>query len=311
MAADDLSGAEKIILRTAYAPRYRRDFMFSGLPLAERLEAAITAETEQRCRDLKSWAKGEVQLLLSVLSVQSDLENGQLFLRSLLSGHINFIPSVPGCGALTADFWRNLTAAKGDRSAIAELCRYDPSCQSDILSRAVTELDRRGNLWDAEWLYMKSLMQLAQNTLVRHSSEGFRVTSSFLSYLTDLWNIRIWLALHSGVSHFNGEVHYLEGGTLSAEKLLFTNTFKQLLQGTFWQSRFESDDGLLAVLEKKFLAWQISLRMQNPLGIQVIVAYLARLYCEWRSLMTLFSALQSGLSREVAENVLFTDFRGI
>ncbi|MGN0839103.1 MAG: V-type ATPase subunit [Pyramidobacter sp.] len=308
MAAASLADSEKIILQSAYAPVYQRNFMFSGMPLADRLEAAVTAETAQRCRDLKSWAKGEIRLLLPVLSVQSDLENGQLFLRALLSGRTDFIPSVPGCGELTEDFWQSLNAANGSRSAIAELCRYDPSRQSDMLSGAVSELDRTGHIWDAEWFFMKNLMQLARGTLTRHSGESFRIVKRYLALLTDLLNIRIWLGLHIAADSRDAEVHYLDGGTISEERLLFTDKFKALLKDTFWQISTETEAAQLAALEKKFLAWQISLRLQNPLGIQVIVSYLARLYCEWRNLTTLFSALQCGLPREMVQNVLFTDF---
>ena len=51
----------------------------------------------------------------------------------------------------------------------------------------------------------------------------------------------------------------------------------------------------------------MTLRREDPLGVQVIISYRARLFCEWRNLMTIVSGLQSGLDRAALQSVLLID----
>ncbi len=306
MSGGDLADAEKILLDSAYAAVYRGGFILSGDTLAARLEGAVTAAAEERCLSLKSWAKGEVRLLLSVLSVQSDLENGLLFLRSLASGRTEYVPWLPGCGNLTGDFWRRLASARGDRALIEELCRLEPSAQSNALCGALAVLGETGKIWDAEWFYMKNVFAAARGVL--ELCGGARAVFEHLAYTIDLWNLRIWLGLHYGASG-GGDVHFLEGGSLPREDLLFAKSRKALLRGSFWQTREDGNspgvpEMSLLALERKFLLWQLGLRRQDPLGVQVMISYLARLFCEWRNLMTIFEGLGSGLDRAALQSVL-------
>lgn len=305
LACADLQGVERYLLDTVYGPLYRRDFMLSDMPLALKLESLISASARQRFGELKSWGKGTVRLLTSVLSIQSDLENGQLFLRALQSGRNDYEPAMPGCGELSPEFWRQLAGAGGDREQIDELCRYDPTELSNALSTAVKLLDESGRLWEAEWSYMKSSFDWAGGVLKRCRGANGMVVSQCLGYLIDLWNLRVWLSVHYGSGAPDEPARFLEGGSLPLERLLFAKSYKALLRGTFWRSRSaEPDERSLFELERQYLLWQMTLRREDPLGVSVIISYRARLFCEWRDLMTVVSGLQSGLDRAALQSVL-------
>lgn len=127
-----------------------------------------------------------------------------------------------------------------------------------------------------------------------------------LGYLIDLWNLRVWLGFHYGSGMQDEAVHFLEGGSLPLERLLFAKSYKALLRGSFWRSRgAEPDERSLFELERQYLLWQMTLRREDPLGVQVIISYRARLFCEWRNLTTIVSGLQSGLDRAALQSVLF------
>ncbi|WP_288297687.1 V0D/AC39 family V-type ATPase subunit [Pyramidobacter piscolens] len=306
LACADLKGVERSLLDTVYGPLYRREFMLTEMPLALKLENLISASARQRFSELKRWGKGSVRLLTSALSIQSDLENGQLFLRALRSGRNDYEPSMPGCGELSAEFWRQMARAGGDREQIDELCRYDPTVLSNVLSDAVKELDASGRLWEAEWLYMKGSFDWAASVLKRCRDSNGAAVSRCLGYLIDLWNLRVWLGFHYGSGMQDEAVHFLEGGSLPLERLLFAKSYKALLRGSFWRSRgAEPDERSLFELERQYLLWQMTLRREDPLGVQVIISYRARLFCEWRNLTTIVSGLQSGLDRAALQSVLF------
>lgn len=278
------------------------------IPQSVKLESLIFAFAQQRFSELKSWGKGAVRLLTSVLSIQSDLENGQLFLRALQSGRNNYEPTMPGCGELSPDFWRQMARTGGDRKQIDDLCRYDPTVLSNVLSDAVKKLDASGHLGGAEWLYMKGSFDWAGSVLKHCRGSNSAAVSQCLAYLIDLWNLRIWLGLHYGSGMPDETVRFLEGGSLPLERLLFAKSYKALLRGTFWRSRSaEPDERSLFDLERQYLLWQITLRREDPLGVQGIISYRARLLCEWRNLMTIVSGLQSGLDRVALQTLLLID----
>ena len=305
LACGDLKGVERFLLDTVYGPLYRREFMLADVPLALKLENLISASARQRFRELKSWGRGVVRPLVSTLSVQSDLENGQLFLRALQSGRNGYEPSMPGCGELSPEFWRQMARAGGDREQIDELCRYDPTVLSNVLSDAVKELDASCRLWEAEWIYMKGAFDWVFSVLKQCRGPNGAAVSQCVGYLADLWNLRVWLGAHYGSGGRDEAARFLEGGSLPLERLLFAKSYKALLRGTFWRPRGTEPDGRsLFELERQYLLWQMKLRREDPLGVQVIISYRARLFCEWRNLMTIVSGLQSGLDRAALQSVL-------
>lgn len=304
MLESSLPGVENIFLNSSYGPSYRRDFMLASSPLADRLERLVASVAERRFLDIKNWSKGSARVMAAILSIQSDVENGQLFLRSLQSGQLTKVPFLPGYGELTGDFWRHLWSLKGEREKIAESCRYDPTVLSDLLNEAVAVLDSTNRLWDAEWHYLEGVFSWGGRLLAQCQGPGAQVISRYLALLTDLWNIRIWL--HEQMGAPSGyEVRFLTGGTLTPELMFSAKRIDVLLRGTFWQKQAQSlNEGSLLSLERFFLRWLMTLRHEDPLGVQVMVSYMARQFCEWRNLMTILAGIQSKLDSAVVRSVL-------
>ena len=186
MLESSLPGVENIFLNSSYGPSYRRDFMLASSPLADRLERLVASVAERRFLDIKNWSKGSARVMAAILSIQSDVENGQLFLRSLQSGQLTKVPFLPGYGELTGDFWRHLWSLKGEREKIAESCRYDPTVLSDLLNEAVAVLDSTNRLWDAEWHYLEGVFSWGGRLLAQCQGPGAQVISRYLALLTDL-----------------------------------------------------------------------------------------------------------------------------
>lgn len=300
----DLPEIEKWLLATPYGPVYTSDSLFSSASLSFRLQRAITALTAERCDDLRGWSRGEARLLTMILSVQTDLENGQLYLRALHTRHAGYTPSMPGCSALNSDFWAALADAKDDRTAIADLCVANAP-YADILRAAIDELDRTDDVHGAEWNYIKNTFDAARAVLP--CMKGARkVSERHLSLLTDLWNIRLWIGR---TLMPDGAVapRYLSGGTIPDEGFYFTGDWKALLHGTFWQrAGAGSSTPYLPALERAFLGWQIGLRRIDPLGPYVMISYMARLLSEWRSLITIVVGAEHHLDPSLLLRALMT-----
>lgn len=303
LAASSLDNIGQFLADSAYGELYRSEFMILPLPLAVRLELLVCAETEARTHDLKAWSSGELRLYMAVLTLSSDIENGQLFLRSLQSRRQGTSPLLVGNGELNGDFLRHLWSCKGDRGEIADACRYDPTEISNILLEAVMELDKSGSIWDAEWLFMNRVFSWVRNLISDTGGASSRTVKKFLAYLTDLWNFRIWLGAHLQSRHGADTVRYLSGGTVSKEKLFSTDKFRILLRGTFWQPPADSERTLLD-LEQQFVRYCVLSRRENPLGVEVEISYMGRLFCEWRSLMAILRGVQSGLEPSAIRSVL-------
>ena len=97
----------------------------------------------------------------------------------------------------------------------------------------------------------------------------------------------------------------MTGGTLTPELMFSAKRIDVLLRGTFWQKQAQSlNEGSLLSLERFFLRWLMTLRHEDPLGVQVMVSYMARQFCEWRNLMTILAGIQSKLDSAVVRSVL-------
>ncbi|MDY3868679.1 MAG: V-type ATPase subunit, partial [Pyramidobacter sp.] len=301
----DLQGMEKIVLDSAYGEFYRQNFMLEVSPLASKLEKLTAFAAEKRFLDLKSWSKGSVRIMTAVLSLQSDVENGQLFLRSLYSGQMQKTPFYPGWGELSGSFWRMLWGFEGDREKIQEACRYDPSAVSDLLCESVSRLDERHSLWEAEWFFLDGVFQWARRLLEPVRGEDAALVERWLSLLTDLWNVRIWL--HSQMNAVSQEnMCYLDGGTLSENVLLSSKRLDVLLRGSFWEGKSlqNAQDGSLLSMERSFLRWQLALRRQNPLGVEVVISYMAQQFCEWRNMSAVLVGILCNLDSSLVRAVL-------
>ncbi len=293
-----MAAFEARILQSPYGDTYRERLLLSRAPLGRRLERLISIFAEDRLEDLRRWAQGELKGLLAVLSLQSDIENGQLFMRGLGSSQRFRRSAMLAYGDLRGPFWRGLRDCQGDRAQIAELCRYHPSPLSSYLWEALELLENSGALWAAEIHYLGCCLALGREILSHIGGDNGAVVADYLRRLTDLWNLRLWLGVQRNPEA--AAIQFLPGGNLTENSLRSAKTVSALLRGTLWKLPSEAEESaLLVLLERQFFAWQLAQRRLNPLGIQVSLAYMARQLLEWRNLGIILVGLQSPIDRRV------------
>ncbi len=284
-----------------YAEIYRQRFLLRSVPLAGRLEPLISAFAEERLGDLRRWAKGELQGLVTVLSIQSDINNGLIFLRSLRAAQHFRQSAILAYGDLRKLFWRKLESCRGDGALIGEICRYSPSGLSSSLWEAMQTLKETGSLWKSEFYYLQCAFAYGHGILSRIRGSNGLLVAEYICRLIDLWNLRIWMGVQRREAK-GSAADYLRGGKdLEIDQLRSCKNLTALLRGTIWKIPLvvEDNPGLLVSLEKQFFAWQLAQRRVNPLGIHVAMAYMARQLLEWRNLGIILVGLQSSVDRQI------------
>lgn len=299
----NLRDFEREILMSPYEEFYRKNFLLNLDPLAQKLEHLISAVAERRLLQVKSWCRGELRILFAVLSIQADLENGLFFLRALKTGHLQR-PSVLGYGQLEGAFWLNLWPQIENHAMIHDLCRCQRSDLSGYLSEAVRQLDDGCDSADTEFYYLKSLILWAFSLLSKCKGNNAVLVHHYLQQLVDIWNIRLWIFNQRKLERISFP-KYLEGGDqMDLERLVLSKNYTALFRGTSWHPSKNSPFGLLDLLERQFLDWQLAQKRIDPLGIHVIVAYRARQLIEWKNLGNILAGIQGPLKRSVIETAL-------
>ncbi|MCF7935862.1 MAG: V-type ATPase subunit [Synergistales bacterium] len=294
---------EVSLLESRYGEAFRTELVSREASSLRRIELALALGTADTFQLIRRIADGEPRQLLDVLFARADIHNLRLLLRTF---------SVPRSGQREAPLWmqyglvseevcRDLWKSD-DQVELEERCRGLGTPLTDALGDAVRELLRHRTLVQAERRLLRGILAFLLQRVEAYPSRNGELVAGYLGRLVDLWNTGIWLRAVTSGEELTEE-RFLPGGeSLPPERLRRFDDVQSLIAGTAWNKVRTDDNPPAPVFQRRmqvaFWRWQITCFRGDPLGIDVLIGFVARQLVEWQNLSTIAVGIVMGHTEE-------------
>lgn len=288
-----LRDMEQFMLQGRTAEFYRAQLVLEETPLLRRIQAALMASLDASLIGIRRFAQGETLDLLGILLSDADLNNARFLLRGALYGASKATtPLWRGYGMLSALFYDHLWHTCSNLQDICECCRENSHPVAQAIASAFMKGAGHRNIRQIERGLLFSFLNYWHTLSASSASNNGEVLRRYLLLLRDIWNLGIWFR---GTAASVNSDDFDIGDAL--KDLNLSDAFLSLSSGAQkrqprtrreWHYRLR-----FGVLE-----WLRNLFRANPLGIEVLMGYMAMELIEWHNLNVVVSGLSFSMSPE-------------
>ena len=281
------------MLRGRTAEFYRAQ-MISGEPLPlRRIQATLMALLDASFESVRKFAQGETLSLLTVLLSDADLNNARFLLRGALYGiSKKEMPLWRGYGILPASFYEHLWNSCTNLQEVCERCRENSHPVAHMIAFAFAGAEGHKSIRRVERGLLSSFLKYWHMLAGTSGSRSRKVLLRYLILLRDVWNLGVWLR---GAGTGTGGADFVIDDAI--KDLKFSAAFLSLcadLRKRYPCTRQEWHYRLrFGVWE-----WLRGLYRADPLGIEVLMGYVAMELIEWHNLNIIASGLSFAMSPE-------------